>query len=353
MLDENAIIDFEEAWRISPGELKILNEIGRGAFGSVSKAEYLGITVAVKKIDKKSMLERDYEAELVFLKREIALMKACRHPNIVTFIGTVDKSQSDKDTQLVMEYMPKGDLRAYLSNPSNVLSWKTRTRMALDISCAMLYMHNRKIVFRDLKCQNFLVDEYLRVKLTDFGFARAKSSNKMQTMCGTEEFMAPEVLLGMDYGPSADIFSFGMVLFELITRKMIAIDIPRLPEDAFGLNEERIRESDLLPKDCPKELSDLGFLCCEYYPKDRPDFDRIVQVLKQTIQELDKKEKERTAKSPNTNTHTTTQFGPSVKKHNKMLSSPPPKANLVPLFGLKRPTGPSLPTKKSPYFPRK
>eukprot|EP01120_Amphizonella_sp_Union-15-10_P010657 TRINITY_DN4324_c0_g2_i1.p1 TRINITY_DN4324_c0_g2~~TRINITY_DN4324_c0_g2_i1.p1 ORF type:complete len:347 (+),score=44.08 TRINITY_DN4324_c0_g2_i1:59-1099(+) len=285
-LDENAIIDFEEAWAIPPEDLVFIREIGRGAFGHVHKAEYLGLEVAVKQIDKRSMLDRDLEAEMVFLKREIALMKACRHPNIITFIGVVKSAPDEPLTQIVMEYMPRGDLRIYLSKPKHVIPRSTRIRMAMDIARAMLYLHKRKIVYRDLKSKNLMVDQHLGVKLTDFGFARAKASNKMQTMVGTEEFMAPEVLLGMDYGPSADIFSYGIVLFEIITREKVAVVVPRTPMNAFGLNEEKVRQSKLIPSDCPTEFSELAFSCCKYEPKERPSFEEILKILKKSYERV-------------------------------------------------------------------
>jgi serine/threonine protein kinase len=277
---QQGIPDLESSWAIDPNDVKTFKEIGHGAFGKVFKAEYLGTDVALKKIELSKISD---PMELLFLKREVAVLKSARHPNIVTFIGvsTINKGQPNEEAWLVMELLSKGDLRSYLTNPKNDVGWAHKVQMAYDIACAMSYLHSRKIIFRDMKSKNLLLDDNGRVKVIDFGFARAHDQDsRPKTMCGTDDYMAPEVILGMDYNEKADIFSYGIVLFDIITRKKFAKEMPRTPQDAFGIDEERVKESGIIPTDCPPFFLDLAFFCCKYEEKKRPSFKQILEFLK-------------------------------------------------------------------------
>lgn len=199
-------------------------------------------------------------------------------------------------TEIVLEYCSKGDLRNYLKDMECEISWRRRVAMALDIARGMAYLHSKDIIFRDLKCRNFLIDYQNRIKLTDFGLARHHNeNNKPRTLCGTDGFMAPEVILGMDYDGKSDVFSFGMVIFEMITRQRVEKILPRIPVDHFGLNPQKVAE--VLPPDCPKEFSDLALWCCEYEPSARPDFKKIIVALQTILNNLAQQKKAARARS--------------------------------------------------------
>lgn len=184
--------------------------------------------------------------------------------------------------ELVLEYCPKGDLRQYLKQEDLEISWKRRIGMALDIARGMSYLHSRNIIFRDLKARNMLMDSHGRVKIADFGLARHHTEkSRPKTMCGTDGFLAPELILGMDYDHLADVFSFGMVLFEIITRQRVEKAFPRGPANCFSIDEETTRASPHIPADCPPPFLDLAFWCTKYESDQRPDFKRIATCLKQ------------------------------------------------------------------------
>jgi len=262
---------------------KIKEEIGKGAFGTVYKADYLGIDVAVKQISPQGGFQDPMEE--IFVQREIAVLKSCRHPNVVAFIGVVESEDPEEGVQIVLECLSKGDLGHYLLDNPDPVSWVRRVKIALDVACGMAYLHARNIIFRDLKSENLLLDDTGKAKICDFGFARSYSKhNRPMTMCGTDEFMAPEVILGKDYDETADVYSFGMLLFEIITRKDVGKLIPRAPQDGFKINESKIRPQ--IPRDCPKHFVELAFLCTKYDPKKRPPFTRIILFLKKLLKIL-------------------------------------------------------------------
>eukprot|EP00028_Trichosphaerium_sp_Am-I-7-wt_P011976 CAMPEP_0168520824 /NCGR_PEP_ID=MMETSP0405-20121227/8275_1 /TAXON_ID=498012 /ORGANISM="Trichosphaerium sp, Strain Am-I-7 wt" /LENGTH=274 /DNA_ID=CAMNT_0008541895 /DNA_START=35 /DNA_END=856 /DNA_ORIENTATION=- len=274
-MTEGTPSDIERFWLVNPNDLIVKKDIGKGAYGVVQLADYLGLNVAVKTIAPSNSSNN---ADLVkYTRREIAIMKSARHPNIVCFIGIVTAGrQTGLGTQIVLEYLPGGDLRQVLKGPKEI-SYHRRMIWAQDIACAMAYLHSRGIVYRDLKCKNLLLDENNRVKLCDFGFARVVSTKERpNTMCGTDDFMAPEVILGLDYNERADIFSYGLVMLELITRAKIGVSLKRTVQNSFALEEKEAQK--LVPRMCPPHFSKLAMLCCKYDPKDRPPFKKIIMA---------------------------------------------------------------------------
>jgi len=103
-------------------------------------------------------------------------------------------------------------------------------------------------------------------------------------MCGTDEFMAPEVILGQPYDEMADIFSFGMLMFEIMARRDVGKLIPRNAGNGFRIIEDDVRTR--LPKDTPKHLGELAFLCIRYDAAQRPKFPKIIAFLKKLLKVL-------------------------------------------------------------------
>eukprot|EP00004_Rigifila_ramosa_P019750 TRINITY_DN5059_c0_g1_i4.p1 TRINITY_DN5059_c0_g1~~TRINITY_DN5059_c0_g1_i4.p1 ORF type:complete len:795 (+),score=226.03 TRINITY_DN5059_c0_g1_i4:328-2385(+) len=162
------------------------------------------------------------------------------------------------------------------------LAWRTRIRIASEIAQAMEYLHDSNFIHRDLKSKNILLDTELHARVADFGLARSHDVHSRQqrvmTLCGTDEWMAPEVILGMEYDQAADVFSYGIVLCEIITRKKPNDQtLNRTPQMAFGLDFDELRT--LAPSDCPPQLLQLAMQCAEYEPELRPEFKQIVQTL--------------------------------------------------------------------------
>lgn len=261
----------QSIWDIPFEDLIFKETIGKGSFGSVFKGNYLGVDVAIKKIEK-----ADDPEYLKYIDREVSMLQSIRHPFIVQFSGICVHSTG---LYIITEFVSGGDVRKLLKvNPS--LSWRKKVRISIDLAKAMLFLHSKKIIHRDLKSKNILLDEHGRIRLCDFGFARMTESkrNKHMTMCGTEGWVAPEILLGMSYDTSCDVFSYGVVVAELITGKKPGVDLwIRTPDNCFDINPDELRSKSL--PGCPPRFLEMCVECCQYEPLLRPKFEDILHML--------------------------------------------------------------------------
>lgn len=272
-MDDGMIENLEDVWRLDFNDLEFEKIIGKGAFGEVYKGTYFGTPVAIKRIFD------DDDESLFYLEREINVLKGMRHPNIVQFIGIC---KHEKGLLIVTEYVSQGDLRKKLKDQSVPMSWRLRANIAHQIACSMAYLHSRSIIHRDLKSKNLLVDDNWKIKVCDFGFARtAQKASRPMTICGTNDWMAPELILGQPYSEKADVFSFGIVLCEIITRRKITTELQRSALDAFGLDVDKFL--DLVPSDAPAELTSIALECCVYEADQRPTFKALVPRLAQLM----------------------------------------------------------------------
>nr|ATY38750.1 CTR1-like protein kinase transcript variant 3 [Solanum lycopersicum] len=209
------VLDVEDL-DIPWNDLVLKERIGAGSFGTVHRADWNGSDVAVK-----ILMEQDFHAERYkeFLQ-EVAIMKRLRHPNIVLFMGAVTEPPN---LSIVTEYLSRGSLYRLLHKPGarEVLDEKRRLCMAYDVAKGMNYLHKRKppVVHRDLKSPNLLVDTKYTVKVCDFGLSRLKANTFLssKSAAGTPEWMAPEVLRDEPSNEKSDIYSFGVILWELAT----------------------------------------------------------------------------------------------------------------------------------------
>ncbi|KAK8302100.1 hypothetical protein V6Z11_D04G064700 [Gossypium hirsutum] len=199
-----------QEWEIDPSQLIIKSVIARGTFGTVHRGMYDGQDVAVKLLDWGEEGHRS-EAEIASLRaaftQEVAVWHKLNHPNVTKFIGATMGS-SDLNIQMengqigmpiccvIVEYCPGGALKSYLiKNRRRKLAFKVVIQLAVDLARGLSYLHSQKIVHRDVKTENMLLDKTRTVKIADFGVARLEASNPndMTGETGTLGYMAPEV----------------------------------------------------------------------------------------------------------------------------------------------------------------
>ncbi|MQL80308.1 hypothetical protein Taro_012770 [Colocasia esculenta] len=208
-------------WEIDPSELDFStsNIIGKGSFGEILKACWRGTPVAVKRILPSLSDDRLVTQDF---RHEVNLLVKLRHPNIVQFLGAVTER---KPLMLITEYLRGGDLHQYLKEKGS-LNPLTAINFALDIARGMAYLHNEPnvIIHRDLKPRNVLLVNANadHLKVGDFGLSkliRVQNSHdvyKMTGETGSYRYMAPEVFKHRRYDKKVDVFSFAMILYEML-----------------------------------------------------------------------------------------------------------------------------------------
>eukprot|EP00644_Phytophthora_capsici_P009404 jgi/Phyca11/107484/e_gw1.13.409.1 len=275
--------------RIAYDGLVFQSELSKGAAGEVWICQYGGQQVAVKKL----LHTRDQKAEDVqAFAEEIDLTASLIHPHIVKFIGVAWNSLSN--LAMVLEYVPGGNLKDYLHNNSDLLSWaRDKIHMALAIAEALEYLHLQTpaIIHRDLKSNNILLTENLDPKLIDFGVSRGKLDVTMTAGVGTPYWTAPEVLEGNRYTEKADIYSFGVVLSELDTGRIPYFDA--LEDDGTKLMPfqilQEVMSGTLRPsftEDCPLRIQRIGAACLALDPEQRPTARELIQWLEGRYSEV-------------------------------------------------------------------
>ncbi|KAK6938291.1 Serine-threonine/tyrosine-protein kinase, catalytic domain, partial [Dillenia turbinata] len=263
-------------WEIDRRLLKIGERIASGSCGDLYRAVYLGQDVAVK-ILRSEQLNEALEDEFA---QEVAILREVQHCNVVRFVGACARSPH---LCIVTEFMPGGSLYDYLHKNRNVLKLSQLLKFAIDVSKGMEYLHQHKIIHRDLKTANLLMDTHNVVKVADFGVARFQSQGGVMTAeTGTYRWMAPEVINHQPYDQKADVFSFGIVLWELATAK-IPYDGMTPLQAALGVRQG-LRPD--LPENTHPKLVSLMQRCWEATPSLRPPFSEIMVELDGLLQEV-------------------------------------------------------------------
>lgn len=254
-------------------DLELGRVIGQGAFGKVHEGRWRGRAVAIKLLICQD-LRHDIMREL---ESEVKIMSVLRHPNICRLLGACMEPQH---RALVVELSQRGSLWSVLRNSRRSLTLDMRTRFLYDTVKGMSYLHHfeRPILHRDLKSPNLLVDANYTIKLSDFGLARVKAH--VQTMtgnCGTVQWMAPEVLGHQKYTEKADVFSFAVVIWEVMTGRCPYDGMSQI-HVALGVLNRNLRPS--IPRDCPPFFARLMKSCWNRQPELRPSFPHIVSAFR-------------------------------------------------------------------------
>lgn len=192
------------------GNYILLNKsIGRGAFSKI----YAGYTLfSNKDVAIKRIKHSKYKKNSKLLDREIEIMKSLSHPNIIKLFDVIRERHT---IFIIMEMCDKGDFSKFLNN--RPLKEKHAHRFLHQITNGLKYLHEHKIIHRDLKPQNILLTRNYTLKISDFGLAKIFNDTMSETICGSPLYMAPEILTYQKYNSKADLWSVGIILYEMLS----------------------------------------------------------------------------------------------------------------------------------------
>lgn len=277
------------------------NKLGRGGFGPVYKGRLEdGQEIAVKRLSTASG-----QGQEEFMN-EVQLISKLQHRNLVRLLGCcVDKAEK----LLVYEYMPNGSLDSFLfdNDPAKrkLLPWKKRYNIILGICRGLLYLHRDsrlKIIHRDLKASNILLDENLNPRISDFGMARIFKGKQDQDdtirVVGTYGYMSPEYAMGGKYSEKSDVFSFGVLLLEIVSGQrnslfwyeerslsLIGYAYKLWTEDNVILLIDPVIAEPCFLDEIQKCIH-VGLLCVQEATKDRPCISTVISMLNSETKDL-------------------------------------------------------------------
>ncbi|XP_058226873.1 probable serine/threonine-protein kinase PBL19 isoform X3 [Rhododendron vialii] len=293
--------------RTATNNFNKLLKIGEGGFGSVYKGsirppngEADPTVVAIKKLNKNGL--QGHKQWLT----EVQFLGVVDHPNLVKLLGycSIDGERGIQRL-LVYEYMPNKSLEEHLFNKASAtLPWKTRLEIILGAAQGLAYLHEGleiQVIYRDFKSSNVLLDENFKPKLSDFGLARegpiGDRTHVSTAVIGTYGYAAPEYVDTGHLTIKSDIYSFGVVVYEMLTgRRTLERHLPPVeqkliewvklyPADSNGFRmiiDPRLNQYSL---SAARKIATLADACLNKNAKDRPTMSQVVEILKQAIEE--------------------------------------------------------------------
>eukprot|EP01114_Cavostelium_apophysatum_P008963 TRINITY_DN22031_c0_g1_i1.p1 TRINITY_DN22031_c0_g1~~TRINITY_DN22031_c0_g1_i1.p1 ORF type:complete len:919 (-),score=245.49 TRINITY_DN22031_c0_g1_i1:476-3232(-) len=251
-------------------------EVTRWTFGSVYKGQYLELPVMIMKY------ESSFEEEERFMQYlRLESLNCFTHPNIVQMIGCC---QQDHTFVIYENLADRTTVYRMLSDGSIAMPLKTRLKIALDVACVVLHVHSKQIIWGNLNSSNIRIDQHGQVKMCDFGSAEVVITGRKKqprNYLNYENWMAPEIFLGVAYDQQIDVFSFGVLLLELITRKTFDC-FERSSSTSYGIAIE-----DFEFREAPPGVLQCFLECCAASPHKRAlDLRSPYQKLKEEFSKM-------------------------------------------------------------------
>lgn len=259
---------------VSYSDLTFERRVGGGGFSEVFKGLWQRTIVAIKKLK----IEEFNHSITEEFQREVYVMSGLRHPHIVNFYKACFEAGK---YCIVMEFYERGSLYHWLKT-SEAEAWPSRKRIALEVSLGLSYLHGKRVIHRDLKSLNVLLDSELKAKIADFGLSKIKMESSLTSVgqasvVGTLRWNPPELLSGdvTQHSTKTDMYSYGMVLWEIATR---TIPFAQQANDQIvGLWIMQHRK-EKIPEETPKFIKALIERCRDESEK-RPSAEQAVKEL--------------------------------------------------------------------------
>ncbi|GAM20176.1 hypothetical protein SAMD00019534_033510 [Acytostelium subglobosum LB1] len=258
---------------ISYSDIKIEKEIGKGHFSKVLRGIWKQKEVAVKKLNL--VKDKGKEEMMTEFKAEVELLGTLQHPNLVACYGYCLNPMC-----IVMEYLPTGNLYDLIHSRDKQLDSALILQFAFEIARGMQFLHSRNIIHRDLKSSNLLLDKHFNIKIADLGIARETTFTQTMTTIGTVAWTAPEILRHESYNNKADVYSYALVLWELLSGEEPYAGIPAM--NAGILVASKGLRPDI-PEKCDPNWKKLVVWCWAEDPNKRPSFEEITTYLTKTF----------------------------------------------------------------------
>ncbi|XP_042621794.1 RAF proto-oncogene serine/threonine-protein kinase isoform X2 [Cyprinus carpio] len=265
-------------WEIEANEVVLLSRIGSGSFGTVYKGKWHG-DVAVKILKVMNPTPEQLQA----FRNEVAVLRKTRHVNIVLFMGYMTKT----NMAIVTQWCEGSSLYKHLHVQETNFQMFQLIDIARQTAQGMDYLHAKNIIHRDMKSNNIFLHEGLTVKIGDFGLATVKArwsgSHRVEQPSGSILWMAPEVIRMQDNNPysfQSDVYSYGVVLYELMTGELPYSMIGNRDQIIFMVGRGYLTpDLSKLYKSCPKAMKRLVADCIQKSKDDRPLFPQILSSI--------------------------------------------------------------------------
>lgn len=272
-------VDAADEHTVDLSQLFLGLRFAHGAHSRLYHGIYKDEPVAVKIIripddDENETLAARLEKQF---NREVALLSRLHNPNVIKFVAACKKPPV---YCVITEYLSEGSLRAYLHKLEHkTLPLPKLIAIALDIARGMEYIHSQGVIHRDLKPENVLIDQEFHLKIADFGIACEEVyCDALSDDPGTYRWMAPEMIKHKSYGRKVDVYSFGLILWEMVAGTIPYEEMNPI-QAAFAVVNKNLRPA--IPGDCPPAMAALIEQCWSLQPDKRPEFWHIVKVLEQ------------------------------------------------------------------------
>ncbi|XP_014248739.1 serine/threonine-protein kinase PLK4 isoform X2 [Cimex lectularius] len=251
-------------------DYEVLNLLGKGGFASVYRARCLKtlMEVAIKMIDKKLMAENGMVSRV---RQEVAIHSRLKHPSVLELYTFFEDSDY---VYLVLEHAQYGELQRYIKNNVLSINEDEAAHIMKQVVEGLLYLHSHNILHRDLTLANLLLTKKMRVKIADFGLATqlSRPDEKHMTMCGTPNYISPEVAMRSSHGLEADVWGLGCMLYTLLAGK------PPFDTDAVKSTLTRVVMAEFqMPSGISPEARDLIEKLLRKNPRDRIHLSEILE----------------------------------------------------------------------------